>query len=125
MKALMVSITLEQLNDILCGYRRIYIAKKPKLQPPFKCFVYCKKTTNLHGYKIWTTMNKVAGEFICRKVSTLDVGYDVSYELRISNFQLYKEAKELWNFLRPCVEETCTNWLRKPPKGWCYVEVKE
>lgn len=94
MTAVMISIRPEWCAKIANGEKTIEVRKtKPKLQPPFKCYIYCTKSppylvlgdvfrgnweteyTTTYGYsreeadRIWGTMNgKVIGEFVCDKI---------------------------------------------------------
>lgn len=75
--AVMISVRPNWVQKILSGEKTLEIRKtRPKIEPPFKCFIYCTsaKTLNLHDYvKIhaetggavdeWS--GKVVAEFIC------------------------------------------------------------
>lgn len=96
MKAVMISIQPEWCAMIANFLKTIEVRKDfPKLETPFKCYIYCTKRppylvlgdvfrgnweteyTTTRGYsreeadRIWGTLNgKVIGEFICDKIST-------------------------------------------------------
>lgn len=92
MKAVMLSIRPEWCEKIAQGKKTVEIRKtRPKLQPPFKCYIYCtekgrplvygdvrcwggyrEEYTQTYGYskeeaqKIWDVYNgHVMGEFVC------------------------------------------------------------
>lgn len=94
MKSVMISIRPEWCEKIANGKKTIEVRKsKPKLETPFKCYIYCAQRppylvfgdvfrgsweaeyTTTQGYsreeanRIWGTMNgKVIGEFICNEI---------------------------------------------------------
>lgn len=91
MKSVMISINPEWCVKIANGRKTLELRKtKPKIEPPFKCYVYCTNTrpylvwgdvfrgswetefTSISGYnreqaeKIWDVFNgHVVGEFVC------------------------------------------------------------
>ena len=99
MKAVMISIRPEWCEKIANGTKTLEIRKtRPKLETPFKCYIYCTKGspylvlgdvfrgnweteyTTTYGYsreeadRIWGTMNgKVIGEFVCDEVCPIRV----------------------------------------------------
>lgn len=84
MKAVLISIHPEWCDKIANGEKTIEIRKsKPKLEPPFKCYIYETKAINrkkiivdLDG-ELPTTYargrGKVIGEFICDRIEYLDL----------------------------------------------------
>lgn len=97
MKSVLISIQPKWCELIANGKKTIEVRKtKPKLKPPFKCYIYCTNArlylvigdvfrgdwyteyTLLRGYsrkeseKIWDVFNGgVMGEFVCDKIETL------------------------------------------------------
>ena len=81
MKAVMISIRPEWCEKIASGKKTIEVRKtKPKLETPFKCYVYCSKARNealwrYQGEYFYDTQfpkerpnkanGKVIGEFVC------------------------------------------------------------
>lgn len=77
MKSVLMSIAPKWCEPIANGKKTIEIRKtKPKLEAPFKCYIYCTKLTNLPlkeyveihsktggGVDNWS--GKVIGEFVC------------------------------------------------------------
>lgn len=86
MKAVMLSIRPEWCAKIASGKKTIEVRKtKPKLDPPFKCYIYCTNDKRLHFWKnaIYSYADdrshnaydisgngKVIGEFICDQIIT-------------------------------------------------------
>lgn len=75
MKAVMLSIRPDWIEKILTGTKTVEIRKhRPKLHPPFKCYIYCTKSRIAYGSfgvngKPQECGATVVGEFICKKVS--------------------------------------------------------
>lgn len=80
MKAVLISIRPEWCEKIASGQKTIEVRKtKPKLNAPFKCYIYCTKNGGEHK-KIYNSYNvcvdfetafacgMVIGEFICDEV---------------------------------------------------------
>lgn len=96
-KAVMISIRPKWCEKIARGEKTIEVRKtRPKLQPPFKCYIYCTNIrpflvwgevfrgdwftefTRISGYsraeadKIWDVFNgHIAGEFTCDRIYEL------------------------------------------------------
>lgn len=52
MKAVMISIRPEWCEKIALDFKTIEVRKSmPKLQPPFKCYIYCTKDKHGHLYR--------------------------------------------------------------------------
>lgn len=70
MKAVLMSIRPQWCELIASGQKTVEVRKtRPRLEPPFKCYIYCTKTGFIsgekYGFKVWASMGKVMGEFIC------------------------------------------------------------
>lgn len=84
--AVMISIRPEWCQKISLGQKTIEIRKsKPRLKPPFKCYIYCTSNRNgaldlleTHGTggKIREANQKVIGEFVCREIINIEVTDD-------------------------------------------------
>lgn len=49
-KSVMLSVRPERCEKICCGEKTIEVRKtRPKLQTPFKCYIYCNCKTVRHG----------------------------------------------------------------------------
>lgn len=88
-KAVLISIQPKYAQAIASGAKTIEVRKtRPKLQTPFKCYIYCTKdNTDIVPSKIWWKADKtgfqhilngkVIGEFICSEIDTYEIeGYD-------------------------------------------------
>lgn len=101
-KAVMISIKPKWCELIANGKKTVEVRKRePKLEPPFKVYIYCTNTrpflvwgdvfrgnwetefTRLSGYsrkdaeEIWDVFNgKVIGEFVCDKICALPLAFD-------------------------------------------------
>ena len=82
MKSVIISIKPRWCSLISSGRKTIEVRKtKPRIKPPFKCYVYCTRphTKNPHEIleihspegKIFRANGKVIGEFVCDKVTNL------------------------------------------------------
>lgn len=84
-KSILISIHPSWCDKIASGLKTVEIRKtKPKLVPPFKCYVYmtsggweyrdpwCTAIAPIGG-KIYNGAKKVIGEFICNKIDEISV----------------------------------------------------
>lgn len=80
MKSVMLSIKPKWCELIASGRKTIEVRKtRPKLETPFKCYIYCTKEfyRKGDGYFQGKYYGKVIGEFVCNKIDRLAVcGYD-------------------------------------------------
>ena len=86
MKAVLISIQPKWVEKIASGEKTVEVRKsRPKLETPFKCYIYCTKNTpynpvvDLHykkdGKFLTFTTGKVIGEFVCDRIDSY-VGKD-------------------------------------------------
>ncbi len=77
--AVLISIHPEWCEKIISGQKTLEIRKsKPKLEPPFKCYIYCTKAP-----KGWFRLSDppvqldghIIGEFVCDSIRCFDVPY--------------------------------------------------
>jgi predicted transcriptional regulator len=134
-KAVLISIRPKWVEKIANGKKTIEVRKtKPKLDTPFKCYIYCTLPKYPHEDFIATDYprpqfyggGKVIGEFICdRCCGIVCVGFDVVNELtredleaylaggegygwHISDLRIYDTPKELSEFKTLCrVDADC------------------
>lgn len=138
---MMLSIQPEWCELIASGKKTIEIRKtKPKLETPFKCYIYCTKKDSTSFKHVLN--GKVIGEFVCDEIKYINpsLGYldatcigKTGYILdkcrlseeelseygkgaslfgwHISDLIIYDEPQELRKF-----------GLVRPPQSWCYVE---
>lgn len=97
MKAVLISIQPKWCQKILSGEKTIEIRKtRPKLQPPFKCYIYCTSEPSLVGYiddspgirRIVFNM-KVIAEFICDKIIEAECDYRPDWQGEVYGDTLY------------------------------------
>ncbi len=83
-KAVLLSIKPKYCELIANGKKTIEVRKtKPKLEPPFKCYIYCTISNNrLIKSDISTTIDyiaknsgKVIGEFVCDEIFPMSITY--------------------------------------------------
>nr|DAE14233.1 MAG TPA: hypothetical protein [Siphoviridae sp. ct0uL16] len=76
-KAVLLSVKPKYCELISSGKKTIEVRKtKPKLEPPFKCYIYCTKDfkpNTKYGAKLWAGRSKVIGEFLCNEIDKVDV----------------------------------------------------
>lgn len=128
-KAVMLSIRPKWVEKIVSGEKTIEVRKtRPKLDTPFKCYIYCTLPKYPHEDFIATDYpmpqfyggGKVIGEFICdRCCGIVCVGFDVvnaakltredleaylaggeGYGWHISDLRIYDPPRELSEFQR-------------------------
>ena len=86
MKAVLISIQPQWVKKILNGEKTIEIRKTaPKLQPPFKCYIYCTNGGEVLSYEQYcgydmtcfhedfVANRKVVAEFICDEIFPIRV----------------------------------------------------
>ncbi len=117
-KAVLISIKPKWCELIADGKKTIVVRKtKPKLKPPFKCYIYCTKDKNNH---FWTGKRysyfddrshnafdkdgngKVIGEFVCDRIDIIDIIDDpVMTYIRVNQLNQHPDI---------CITaETCLN----------------
>lgn len=153
MKAVMMSIQPKWCELIASGKKTIEVRKTiPKLETPFKCYIYETKAKDHYAVFHENTIGKVIGEFVCDEITefypTMDLKQLTSvhfqmcekscvdmenlynyandkilYGYHISNLVIYDKPKELTSFYRPDnAELDCFYFCEKPPQSWYYVE---
>ena len=99
MKSILLSIKPKYCELIANGKKTIEVRKtNPKLEPPFKCYIYCTKSNDgLIKGDISTTIDyiaknsgKVIGEFVCDEI------YKYSAEFVESPKDTYEEIRQIW-----------------------------
>lgn len=137
MKAVMLSIRPEWCEKIAQGRKTMELRKsKPKLELPFKCFIYCTKhrpelTQSAFSEEI--SNGRVVGEFVCDAVlshcemANADLAEQMSC-VRREKIREYSDGKEVfgWHISNLEIYETPENLgtfgMSRPPQSWCYVE---
>ena len=147
-KAVLISIKPYWCSLIATGNKTVEVRKSiPKLDAPFKCYIYCTKTS-----KGWFFMHapdvridgKVMGEFICDNIEVGVALFDDRekscmskaklnayangkplYGWHISNLKIYDKPKELSEFRMPEMPlgfRYEDDTIKRPPQSWQYVE---
>ena len=99
MKSILISIQPKWCEMIANGKKTIEVRKtRPKIETPFKCYIYCTKNQNIHNLlelhtcsgNIVKMNEKVIGEFVCDEIykylyaeASTDVGTYCYYEAHI------------------------------------------
>lgn len=81
-KSVLISIRPEWCEKIASGQKTIEVRKtRPKIETPFKCYIYCTKDGDPFGYQIFAytesgikgiCTGKVIGEFICDRIEEFE-----------------------------------------------------
>lgn len=148
-KAVLISIQPKWCELIASGEKTIEVRKtKPKLKPPFKCYIYCTKDKNKHfwigkrySYADDRSHNafdkdgngKVIGEFTCDTfVLDRTYGYDPLFcgaacmdTIDVAAYALNNPVhgwhiSDLKIYDEPI--ELSEFGLTRSPQSWCYVE---
>ena len=124
MKAILLSIRPQWCEQIANKKKTIDVRKsKPKLKPPFKCYIYCTEKgkylyrcrLDKNGLAVPERWNgKIIGEFMCDKISIYP--YDRTYGFLIS--------EEEFNMTFLTGNEFCGYGKGKTLYGWHISEVK-
>ncbi len=95
-KAVLISIRPKWCEKILNGDKTIEVRKKrPKLETPFKCYIYCTLPRYPHEDFIATDYPKLIGEFNCDRIYNIDKdGVDFIFTPTPNGYAVYKKAAE-------------------------------
>ena len=138
MKSVLISIRPCWCNLIASGQKTLEIRKsRPKIETPFKCFIYCTKET--HGYPGIVSGN-VIGEFVCDSIKGIDVPYP-AFRDRLDKSILEQSCVEYYPLHRYAYHDNVYGWhiselkiydkpkglleafrIARPPQSWRYVE---
>ena len=149
MKAVLISIQPKWCELIASGKKKVEVRKtKPKLETPFKVYIYCTKGETVYLPKdIFGNEHlngKVIGEFVCDEITTAKLGnycnisltdacldaYELMdyaddkplYGWHISDLVIYDEPMCLGDFNHCGVNYHFNPLVTRPPQSWCYVE---
>ena len=82
-KAVLISINPKWCELIASGKKTVEVRKtRPKLETPFKCYIYCTCSKNGNAYcKGNEILNgKVIGEFVCKGIESFTTDYRMNRE---------------------------------------------
>lgn len=126
-KGILISIKPRWCELIASGIKTIEVRKtKPRIDTPFRCYIYETKTKDYYSVFHETTMGKVVGEFVCEDILEFEEnlygefsmyddelqntcltqfelvkysgGKTVLYGWEISDLKIYDKPKELSEF---------------------------
>lgn len=101
-KAVMLSIRPKWCGKIANGEKTIEVRKtRPKLETPFKCYIYCTLPKYPHEGFIVTDYprpqfyggGKVIGEFTCDRIYKIDMD-STDFLFKVGGLSVYKQAAE-------------------------------
>lgn len=105
-KAVLISIQPKWCELIASGKKTIEVRKtKPKIQTPFKCYIYQTKRTWIYNIysKIADWQQKVIGEFVCDNIDKMSHCGNCSNDIKLRLLDKYFCAKDLdWEYLNNC-----------------------
>lgn len=107
-KAVLISIQPKWCELIASGKKTVEVRKtRPKLETPFKCYIYCTKDKN-HSFctddgEQYTHIGngKVIGEFVCDNI--INIVYDVNEYYGVCQNQTQIPYDELHKYLNTCM----------------------
>ena len=124
MKAVLISIQPKWVEKIASGKKTVEVRKtKPKIDVPFKCYIYETKAQFIKSVKGACTSygygrGKVVGEFVCDEVDIVNIP---SYDLENQCKQACMTVSEILDYL----ETPKTNrYDNKPCYAWHISELK-
>ena len=144
MKSVIISIRPKWCEEIASGEKTIEVRKtKPKIDVPFKCYIYCTKNKETNDLLEWhingniIKMNgKVIGEFVCNYVETMKYPHNGLVDI-VDERESCVSARELiqysngsllyaWHIsalkIYDKLKELSEFGLKRPPQSWQYVE---
>lgn len=101
-KAVLISIRPKWVEKIANGEKTIEVRKtKPKLETPFKCYIYCTLPKYPHEDFIATDYpmpqfyggGKVIGKFTCDRIYKIDMD-STDFLFKVGGLSVYKQAAE-------------------------------
>ena len=136
MKSVLISIQPKWCELIASGKKTVEVRKtKPKLETPFKVYIYCTQGTladlGIIGQTMYEKRMKVIGEFVCDKIVKFENSYydnvfgetsyfscvglvglskylgtnEYGYGWHISDLVIYDKPIELSEFKKPCTNK--------------------
>ena len=153
-KSVLISIQPQWCELIADGKKTMEVRKtKPKLQTPFKVFIYCTKEKNIYE-TLWTcgvvgkfsdkANGRIIGEFVCDTIecvgipypaysSELDRRYTEKSCINYSTLHEYCGHGDLyfWHisnlqiYDEPILLADFKGGLKRPPQSWYYINEEE
>lgn len=145
-KEILISIRPEWCGKIIAGEKELEIRRtRPKIEPPFKCHIYCTKDKRgaISGFlkpdgKFIFSRGNVIADFICDKIIDIGVPYpaysaemnqDILKAACMSYSELHRYAGHdtvyglhISNLHIFDHSESLDKYgMIRPPQSWCYV----
>lgn len=116
MKSILISIQPKWVEKIIRGEKTIEVRKsRPKIEMPFKCYIYCTKNRDNEIYKRYKVddikSGKVIGDFVCDKVEDFSK-WEYDYSSLLRHIDLYAGTNSDYKFLN--------NYLKGDKKGYAW-----
>ena len=91
-KSVMLSIRPKWCGKIISGEKTVEVRKtRPKLETPFKCYIYCTKSGDAR--RLVGECGKVIGEFTCERIYKIDKD-STDFLFKAGGLSVYKKAAE-------------------------------
>lgn len=153
-KSVLISIQPQWCELIADGKKTMEVRKtKPKLQTPFKVYIYCTKEKNIHE-TLWTcgVVGKfsdkangcIIGKFVCDTIECVGIPYP-AYSGELDRQYIEKSCINYGTLHKYCGHSNLYFWhisnlqiydepipladfkggLKRPPQSWCYINEEE
>lgn len=143
-KSVLISIRPNWCEKIASGYKTLEIRKtRPKLQPPFKCYIYQTMTGYVSKSKendilVPIAYGKVIGEFVCDEIERIVAPYP-AYQKEPLERILKESCIPYYDLHRYAYHDDAFGWhisdlkiydtpkqladfgLSRPPQSWRYI----
>lgn len=131
MKSIMLSIQPKWCELIASGKKTIEVRKtRPKLETPFKCYIYCTKSKeimfnvflNEPEKEVEYLSDKVIGEFVCDRISQIE--YQEKYLIGVTSPTALRFFSDKIKATCLTLEELNAYGKGKPLYGWHISDLK-
>lgn len=153
-KSVLISIQPQWCELIADGKKTMEVRKtKPKLQTPFKVYIYCTKEKNIYE-TLWVcgvvgkfsdkANGRIIGEFVCDTIECVDIPYP-AYSSELDRRYTEKSCINYGTLHKYCGHGNLYFWhisnlqiydksipladfkggLKRPPQSWCYINEEE
>lgn len=100
MKSVLISIQPKWCKKIVDGEKTVEVRKtRPKLETPFKCYIYETKTKDYYAVFHEKTIGKVIGEFVCNCIDEYEMeGYDKCLEVYQAISKIVRDEDDTFQY---------------------------
>lgn len=117
-RAVLISIRPEWVQKIGEGKKTIEVRRtRPKLQPPFKCYIYCTLPRENNSHVMFLSIcddgeiremnGKVVGEFVCDQITWLThIGFSGLPGIRLAAMKNGYTVDDSFDFSKSCLTTT-------------------